>query len=439
MAALILVFGVFYLATDKILFYQTDNSLTAHGNKVLEVLAREDSSMHTMLETQSFIRDFSEIPGMIVLVTDSSGKVINSTSLSDPQLVNKLYQKAKDSGQTFYSDETISGTAVRFWVSKVVSSKGEFAGVVMIAHSVAVIYSSLQTLLIVLLIILIFSVIPAFFGGYFLAGRALEPISDMSKKLKKISEENLSERLIIPKTGDELEELARTFNDLLTRLADSFERERQFIGDVAHELKTPLTTLQSSFEIMLSKKRVVSDYQTGYKEGLVDIKKLSETMQNVLDLAWSGADSKKENVNLSDVVFEAKEIAVKMAALKKIQVSGKVSENIRVAGRKDKLSRAVLNLVDNAVKYTPLKSKIFISLTKVNRQAILEIKDNGTGIDSADLPHIFERFYRGKSKTTGSGLGLAITAAIVKNYQGTIKVKSQLKKGSSFIITLPAL
>ncbi len=437
-------FAIFYLVTSQILYRQTDSALSSHGDKILEVLNRSENGMHTMLEKQAFIRDFSEIPGMLVIIMDGSGRIINSsaTSVPEPTVLSRLFGDSQNSPKPIYSDEAVANSHMRFWVSAVRGGSGQLSGVVLVAHPIDVIKSSLENLLLILTVILVISVIPAIGGGCFLAKRALGPISQMSEELTKISSENLSKRIVNPRTGDELEELSETFNSLLDRLGFAFKRERQFIADVAHELKTPLSTLQSSVEITLSKKRSNAEYRREFTESLVDINRIASTLKNILDLAWSDADNaviSGERFNLSQEVAELRDIAAKMALAKKITVNGEITGGIFIIGKRDKLGQALLNIIDNAVKYTPEQGVITLSLSGQENNAVIEIKDTGQGIAKEDLPHIFDRFYRGgkTARTLGSGLGLAIAQAAITSHNGNIKVASKMGHGSTFTVDLP--
>jgi signal transduction histidine kinase len=260
--------------------------------------------------------------------------------------------------------------------------------------------------------------------------------------MEKISSEHLGERVDNPKTGDEIEKLGFTFNKLLDRLQESFQRERQFIGDVAHELKTPVATLRGGIELALSKKRTTKEYEQVLGETLIDVNRLSTTIKNILDLAWLGAENANlgaNKFNLSASLLELKEIATKLAAPKKIVIKGEIEPKVSVVGVEDKISRAVLNIIDNAIKYTPKGKIISISLLKKKYKAIIAIKDTGIGIPKKELTHIFERYYRGSktANTLGSGLGLAIAQGIIKAHGGDIKISSKVGKGSSVVITLP--
>lgn len=286
--------------------------------------------------------------------------------------------------------------------------------------------------------------------GWFIVHKITDSLSRLSSKIETITSKNLDEKVTGIENGDEIGELARSFNKLLSRLKEAFLREQQFIGDVAHELKTPLATLRSSTEIALAKDRDKKEYQHVLAESLTDIDRLNKTLKNVLDLAWTEADQAKnltKSVDLSELIEELREIAVKMATQKSIEVYSQIDKNIAVLGDKEKLSRSILNFLDNAIRYTPGGGRIEFTLNKKVNDVSIIIKDTGEGILAEDLPHIFDRFYRGaassayrgskSSKTFGSGLGLAISQAIIKAHKGEIDVKSKVGQGTNFTIILP--
>lgn len=278
--------------------------------------------------------------------------------------------------------------------------------------------------------------------GFIIIYKITESLTYLSSRMRMISSKNLDERVDGVDSRDEIGELAQTFNQLLDRLHLAFGREQQFIADVAHELKTPLTTLRSTLEVTLSRKRAISEYEQSIKEAITETHKISSTLKNVLDLAWSGTPLEQKNAvsfNLSELIEELFELTQKMALKKNIKVSGSFDKNIAIIGFEEKLGRAILNIIDNAIKYVSTSGKIEIYLKKEKHQAVVTIKDNGVGISTDDLPHIFDRFYRGstREKTLGSGLGLAIAKAIINSHRGEIEVKSEIEKETIFIITLP--
>ena len=278
--------------------------------------------------------------------------------------------------------------------------------------------------------------------GFTIIYKITKSLTYLSSKMKMISSKNLDERIKDIQSEDEIEELAYSFNELLDRLHNAFKREQQFIADVAHELKTPLATLRSTIEVALQQKRENIDYQKALQESLSETHRLSSTLKNVLDLAWSETPQEQKNAksfNLTELMADLLETAQKMAVQKKIGVSGSFVKDVTVYGFKDKLGRAILNIIDNAIKYTSQKGKIEMVMKKTDTMAAVTIKDTGRGISQKDTVHIFDRFYRGSSseKVFGSGLGLAIAKAIILSHQGEIKVKSKIGQGTIFTIILP--
>lgn len=445
--ATLLVFAAFYFVTRQVLFTHTDQILTAHGDKVAEVLLRQSTDVRQAMQKEAFINEFNDLPGMFVVLMNNKGEVLNSsyTINNQEQVFASLYQETLQLRKPFFRDEQTGSVSMRFYAVPL-NIQNQFAGAVMIGHPIDVIQRSLNTLLLVLVITFIILSIPTVAGGYFLANRAIRPISTMSAQLRRINSENLNldEQVSNPNTGDEIEELAVTFNSLLERLGLTFNRERQFIGDVAHELKTPLSTLHNDIEIALSKARTKEEYKSVLEEAFIDTNRVISTLKNILDLAWSEADSgrmKPEEIHLSELLDELKDVASKMGASKRISIEGVIEPNIIILGKQDKLYRAMLNLIDNAIKYTPTPGKVVLSLHKKGNKAIIYVRDTGVGIASADLPHIFERFYRGSKadKVFGSGLGLAIVLGVIKAHRGTIEASSKIGKGTTITITLPLI
>lgn len=437
-----LVFLSFYLLTKQALYYQTDSSLTTHGLKVMEVALRAGTGMHDDLAKQAFLSEFSKIPGMLVVIGDEKGKIISSSILASEnnEAITSIMINTIESERPVFVNQKLGSTLMRFWVNPV-RNDGRLLGVILLAHPIDVIESSLDDLLSTMSTVYVSLVLLTTVGGYLLAKEATKPISEMAGEITKISSDNLNERVRVPKTGDEIENLGKTFNGLLDRVDSAFKRERQFIGDVAHELKTPLATLRGEIELALSRKRAAAEYKKALSEALIDAKRLGKTLTNILDLAWSQADTKMGEVDLTSLTEEIQEIARKLSFQKKIVIKSKIKKGIFVNGRRDKLFRAIANLVDNAIKYTPNKGWVELGLFEDKDQVVIRVKDSGAGISKIDLPHIFERFYRGNKmeKTLGSGLGLTITKAIVEAHRGKLVVMSKKGKGTTATISLPKL
>lgn len=279
-------------------------------------------------------------------------------------------------------------------------------------------------------------------AGFIIIYKFTQSLNKLSAKMRQITYKNLNERITDVKGEDEIGELALTFNKLLDRLHEAFGREQQFIGDVAHELKTPIANLRSSLEIGLQKRRNNDEYKEIIQQAISETDRISSTLRNILDLAWSETpnDQKKaEKFNLSQLLEELCEISQKMTTQKEIKTFFDIEKNVHLIGYKDKLARALLNIIENAVKYTPTNGKIEVEMETIHNKAIISVKDTGVGIADDEQQKIFERFYRGvkTDKIFGSGLGLAISRSMINLHNGEIKVNSQPNKGTTFIISLP--
>jgi len=215
--------------------------------------------------------------------------------------------------------------------------------------------------------------------------------------MRQISSKTLDKRITSIKGSDEIGQLAKSFNELLNRLDKAFNRERQFIADVAHEMKTPIATLRSSFEVTLHKARTNEEYKKIIKDSIIETDRITSTLKDVLDLAWSEVPNEnlRKVFDLSELMNEMSEIAQKLALKKQIIVINSITSHIQMLGFRKRLGRALLNIIDNAIKYSSFKGKIYISLIKEYNNALIIIKDNGQGIEEEELEHIFDRFYRG--------------------------------------------
>jgi len=282
-------------------------------------------------------------------------------------------------------------------------------------------------------------------GGWLLARRALRPVDRMSQGALRISAEDLSRRLERRGTQDEIDRLADTLNAMLARLQAAFGEMQRFTADVAHELRTPLTALRGGIEIALRAERSPEEYRRVLVSSIEEVDQLIRLAEDLLLLSRStiGLTAARQPVDLEPLCLEALEIGVRLAQSKGVAVSMGATAPAVVKGDAGALRRALLNLVDNAVKYTPAGGSVVISLCRTRESAALVVEDTGIGIDPADDGRIFERFVRldaGRSRDTGgSGLGLAIARSIVLAHGGALEVDSRPSGGSRFTIRLPAL
>src|SRR3989344_2751683 len=436
------IFASFYYITQQELYRHTDIILISHAKQVAQEIKQQFEDGYISSRDSLLYNEFGVIPGMMLVITDKEGKILNSTypNTTVEHEINGLFQQIKTETQEKVLNQSFPGSTQRTILIPL-RKENELIGVVMMGHPIDVIQKSLNSLLTNLISLFALLVVPTIFGGLILAKRAMQPVNTISEQMQRITSENLKERVSSPQTHDEIETLVLTFNNLLTRLEAAFTRERQFIGDVSHELKTPLATQQSTIEVLLSKKRTNEDYQKTLADLLIDNKRLANTVKDVLDLAWAEADKTEistESSNLTELMEELYEITTQLAKSKGLEVTKRFEKNVYVSGSRDKIFRALLNIVDNAIKYTP-RGTIGLYLATANGEAVVRVKDTCQGISDEDIPHIFDRFYRGgkSHRVDGTGLGLAIAHSIVSAYQGTLSVKNNEGKGTTFIAILP--
>ncbi len=280
--------------------------------------------------------------------------------------------------------------------------------------------------------------------GYLLARQVLSPISKISTKAKLISAERLSERLPIENKNDELGELAETFNKTFERLEKSFEQMRRFTSDTSHELRTPLAAIRSLGEVALRQPQTLQNYQETISNILEESTRLHQLCEGLLLLSRADSGTLSFNLKkekLQSVVINALQMIEILAEEKDQIIKIEISDHLMVSIDQAFFRQAIVNLIDNAIKYSPVGSTIQVLAKDKNNKIFLSIKDNGPGIESHHHSKIFDRFYRidsGRSRTVGgAGLGLAITAWIVHTHQGELKIKSD-NNGSEFIIEIPA-
>ena len=282
-------------------------------------------------------------------------------------------------------------------------------------------------------------------GGYWLSRRALGPVDQVTREARSISAQNLSSRLAVPRTGDELQRLSETLNGMLERLEQAFRRITQFTADASHELRTPVALMRTRAEIILRKARTEEEYRETLRQILEDLQRTSSLIENLMLLARadSGAQALEgARINMAECIEEACLEGQALAETKQIGLQAELPQTpVWINGDANSLLRLFVILLDNAVKYTPPQGRIKVSLCSSNGSAVAEVSDSGIGIAAQDLPHIFERFFRAdparSRQTGGAGLGLAIGKWIAEAHGGTITAQSKPGEGSVFQVKIP--
>jgi signal transduction histidine kinase len=285
-------------------------------------------------------------------------------------------------------------------------------------------------------------------SGYFLAGRATRPLGRIITTAARLRPSRMEERLPIRGTQDELDQLSTTINRFLDLLRDYLERNREFVANAAHELRSPLAAIQSSVEVTLNSPRTVDEYQDMLEEVADECAQLRVLVNQLLLLAET--DSAQLPAETRPVAFElllARSFDMFRGAAEErgVRLTADVRDQVAVHGHAERLRQVVNNLIDNALKFTPRGGQVTASLARdpVRDELELRVTDTGPGISPDDMPHVFERFYRGdKSRhrepmAHGNGLGLSICHSIVSAHGGTILVESNRPTGASIVVRLP--
>jgi heavy metal sensor kinase len=282
-------------------------------------------------------------------------------------------------------------------------------------------------------------------GGFLLLRRALTPVEQITRAAERITQHNLSERLPVARTGDELAGLSVSLNRMIARLDEAFQNSKRFVADASHDLRTPLTILRGELESFAEDARLTAELRERAASMLEEAVHLSKIVEQLFTLSRLDAGEARTEWTRFDLAELAKITADQMNLLaedKGISISCSTSQPTPVEGDRVRLKQVVVNLLDNAIKYTPEKGAIQLRVHGVNGHAILEVKDNGIGIPSEALPHVFERFYRVDKTRSGesesAGLGLSIVKSICAAHGAEVEAESNVGSGSCFRVKLTA-
>lgn len=332
---------------------------------------------------------------------------------------------------------------VRF-LTEPVFQDGRLINVVQVGISLENMMKTLRRFDLIMMAVFPLGLLLAGGGGWLLAKRALRPVDLMTQAVLRISSERLQERLPETGTGDELDRLAATLNAMLQRLDDSFRQMRQFSADASHELQTPLTILKGEIEVALRSLRRPEEYQKILRSNLEEIERISRLVSNLLLLARADAGMLRLDLQLLDLAELAGEVVGRMQRLaesKGITLSLESDAPVLVRADREHLLRVLLNLVDNAIKYTPSGGQVSLALEATGQEVRLSVTDTGIGLAPAEQEQIFTRFFRSaeaKSQGGGAGLGLCLAQSIAAAHGGALEVASTAGQGSTFTLVLPA-
>ncbi len=320
---------------------------------------------------------------------------------------------------------------------------GRLFRVIRVGSSLRDVAETRARFIIVMAVLLPAGLLMAGIGGWVLARRALMPVSRMAEAAQRISAERLAERVEETGAGDELDRLARTLNRMLSRLDAAFQQVRQFSADASHELQTPLTTLRGELEVALRSARTPAEYQETLKSALEEIERISSLVEGLLMLARAESGALRMDHRPVELAGLTEEIYWRLKARadeRSVELLMDTHGPVIVFGDRDRLRRLLLNLAENAIKYTGEGGRVSLSLSQEGNRAGIEISDTGRGIPEEEMERIFQPFYRSADvlSESGYGLGLSIARSIAMAHGGEISVSSVPGRGSTFRVYLPA-
>ncbi len=436
---ILLLFGVVIYGTVNITLYsQTDETLDSTATEVYQS-ARVDQTGELSVTTLPTLN----LPTDVYVQAWDRELHLKSASqniVGFPQALDPIGLK---SSVPIYRDVTIGTVHLR--VLTVPLEVGQrYIGTIQVASKVAVVDATQHLLLSVLITGTLISLLIAGLATWFSTNRSLAPLEDVTRTALQItSADDLSRR--IPYQGppeDEVGQLIAAFNKTLSRLETLFNTQRRFMADVGHELRTPLTVIKGNVGLMRRIGQTDEESLSGIES---EVDRLTRLVGDLLLLAQAESGKLPLDTRLIEVDTLLLEAMQQMRVLARDRLQLRIGEidQVLVCGDADRLKQVLVNLIGNAINYTPPGGEVIVSLSKVGDQARLLVSDNGPGISAEDLPHIFERFYRGEKSRTrsrdgkGFGLGLSIAYWIVRNHNGKIDVESTPGKGTTFCVWLP--
>ena len=396
-------------------------------------------------EAEWWLRDLLDPEHQLVQLLGPDGRLrMRSWRLRDDVLpLPPDARRSVAAGRAVFETVTLHGQRIRT-VALPVQRNGQLVEVVQVGVPLAPTERTLHRWIEALLVLVPLGVGLAAAGGRVMARAALRPVDEMARAARRIDAGALARRITVRGTGDELDRLAETLNGMLARLENAFGGMRRFSADAAHELRTPLTALKGTLEVALRSDRSGAEYRAALASALEEVERLVRLAEDLLLLsrATAGPESPRARVELESLVLDVADVGARLAKDRSVTVRVGSMAPVAVLGDAGSLRRALLNLVENGVKYTPAGGRVEVSVAAATGEAVIAVEDTGPGIDPRDAGRIFEPFVRLDAardrESGGSGLGLAIARSIVVAHRGTLEVERPALGGSRFILRLPA-
>ncbi|MDX1410530.1 MAG: ATP-binding protein [Nitrospirales bacterium] len=359
----------------------------------------------------------------------------------DPNLKEEVLK-----GRVMYETiQPLQGSPIRR-ISYPIMSRGAVQYILQTQSPLDLVNETLQWLIFTLGAVTIGILVFGWLGSNWIARTALSPINTLGQTAANVSAQSLNTRVFLDAPYEEFQQLSKSFNNMLERLQGVFQSQRRFVGDAAHELKTPLTAMKGNLEVALQQDRSTEAYREVLSTSLGQVEHLARLVKSLVTLTrFSGEHPPidRHPVRLKPLLKEVVSELSVLAEEKGCLLTAHLQEVPQVLGDAGQLKQLAINLLDNAIRHTPQDKSVTVTIQSSEDMVVLMVQDTGSGIATEHLPHIFERFYRADSardrKSGGTGLGLAIAKEITLAHNGTITVQSEVGKGSVFTVNLPTI
>jgi two-component system, OmpR family, sensor kinase len=451
LAVILIVFsGALYSVLAFSLYNEVDRTLETRAGEVqrgVDAALQVQNDIHLLFMRDRFVLPGADVfasQGTYVQITAPDGTVVSSSANLGTQSlsVNASMLDRVNQGDSIFTNSVASGVRLRMYVAPL-RARDQIVGAIVVAEPTQPVADTLRRLATLLAFGIIGGLVVAAFVGALLARSALAPIDRVTQSARGIAHSgDLSRRVEQRKTHDEVGRLATTFNEMLARIEELFRSQQRFVADMSHELRSPLTTIRGNLDLL---RRGAFENNQERDASLAAIDSESARMQRMVqDLlllaqADAGVELRKQPIELDTLLLDVYRQARMMA--NGVKVSLGCEDQAQVLGDPDRLKQLFINLIDNAIKYTPNGGEVKLSFERDTEWVRVAVADTGAGIPEQDLPKIFDRFYRvdkARSRENGgAGLGLAIVKWVVDAHGGKIDVESQRGKGTIFTVWLP--
>jgi heavy metal sensor kinase len=434
-----------YLFFSRALYRRMDDSLLSNARVLSQLLEAERAEGETPAEAATSVITESALAEQAVAILDPEGKVLASRAgPAGVQLPGA--GRAGPPGHVLLSTVESEGARLRLVAHGTQLSNGE-RYTILLGHRLGPLEADLGLIRRAALLAIVNAVAGAGLGGWVLAGRTLAPVLAMCEQARQIGAGALGKRLDLGNPRDELGTLARTFNDLLDRLALSFDRQRQFMADASHELRTPLSVVRTAATMTLEKQqRAEAEYREALHLVAEESRRLSRLVEDMMTLARADAGHhplRPRRFCLAELLFDVARSASLLGRPRGIAVSFAYDGEVPIFGDEDLVRRMLVNVVENAVAHNPEGTPVVLRLDPSSEASWdVTILDRGPGIPGDEQERVFDRFHRveraGETVRPGAGLGLAIARWIAEAHGGSIQLVSSDAAGTTFVVTLPA-